>query len=310
MIRQHRIITSIALGATIFLLSLVSRSFVADQPWNGDYHWPLCAGKAILDGNDPYSCFGPEVWTRFPSNPYTTALIALPFASFGLLAGPLMFGVWSGLLAYGLLRQTDELWPLLMLTSAPFWHAFYFLQWTPLLAAVYVLPALLPLALVKPQIGFPVLFTRFTWKRAIICMAFLVLTFVLDPTWPIRWWPQAKSYDGFIPVLWAPLGLLLTTGALFWRYRETQLFLLYASMPQRAIYDTLLLYFTLKTKEQFIVYTVAGWLALIGFYVVGQGLNRPLWIVCGFYIPVLVFVFINGFQASQQTIKVAYQKRS
>lgn len=307
---NKRIAISIIIGLSITVLSFLSRPLISSQPWDGDFHWPLCAGKMILDGADPYSCFGAEVWTRFPSNPYTTALIALPFTFFGLLSAPLMFGLWSGLLAYGLLQQTNKVWPLLMFTGAPFWHAFYFLQWTPLLAAVYVLPVLLPLALVKPQIGFPILFTRFTWKRAIMCMTFLVLTFVLDPTWPVRWWPQAKSYDGFIPVLWTPFGLLLVTGAMFWRYRETQLFLLYAAMPQRAIYDTLLLYFTLKTKNQFIIYTVIGWIVLISFYLVGQGLNRPLWIVCGFYIPVLVFVFINGFQASQQAIKVAYQKRS
>jgi hypothetical protein len=61
--------------------------------------------RALLSGENPYSNTPPGVIPY----PLLAALAALPFAPFPLeIAGALFFGISSGLLALGLIRQGPE----------------------------------------------------------------------------------------------------------------------------------------------------------------------------------------------------------
>lgn len=260
MTRGRRLGVAVLVAVTAFASSWVYRT-TASQPVD-DLYATFCAAKAMLSGIDPYGpkCVGQGSFTAYP---LTTILAVAPFTPLGFWWGPLTF--WSllaGLLAWALLAQ-GQVWRLLTLTSMPFVISFMFLQWAPLILAVAFLPGLLPLTLTKPHLGLPVLATHLTRRRAMGCMAFLAVTFAIDPTWPARWLPLTGAFDGFIPALtvW-PAGLVLLAAAVRWRTKEARFFLLMALMPQRGLYDLLPLWYLVDTRRQLLILNGLSWLML------------------------------------------------
>jgi len=255
-----------------------------------DLYFPFCAARAILDGIDPYAgtCAIVIQHKTYPSNPLTAVLPALPFVWFGYLGAIAMWSCFVGMMVFGLLKD-GEYWRLLVLFSAPFWSSFQFLQWSPLITAVLFLPALLPLALVKPQSGLPVIVTNMTRTRAIACLAFAAATLLVDPRWPLKWWPQALNYDGVVPVLVAGwggllLGLIVFLVLLDWRERRTLFLAVSAIMPQRGIYDALPLATLNPSARQVVAWSVLSWIAFAAgpFFQ-----DRPRWLVPLIYLPLV-----------------------
>lgn len=261
-LRRHRVFVAAVIGLVIFLASSLYR-FQTTSP-SADMSWPLCAAHALLAGTDPYvpPCYVMYDGEWQATMPLTTALVPLPFLPLGGLAASAVFGVTSGLLAFGLLREGPA-WRLLLFTSAIYWQAFKWLQWSPLVTAVALLPWLLPLALVKPQIAIPVVLTRLTWRRALACALFVALTFAVDPTWPLRWWPTTGTYTGYIPLLVLPLGPLLLLALTRWRQEPARFLFLMAAVPQRASYDQTALWLIPQTPGEMLALSVWSWIALV-----------------------------------------------
>jgi hypothetical protein len=252
---------------------------------------PLCAARAILHGQDAYACplplLGPG-WLG-PTNPITAAIPLIPVAPLDdAWAVAIVLGVGSGLLAWGLTDQ-NRWWRLLVFLSFPFLHAIQVVQWAPIICAAAVLPILLPLTLVKPQVGIPIALARLTWPRVLWCAVWLALTFVLDPTWPLRWWPQAHSYDGIIPLLVLPLGPALLLALRWWRQRTMIQLILMAVMPQRFFYDPLLLSLMPETPLQLVIQIACGWVGLLLWK--SQVLAFGHILVLTFYLPTLLLIW-------------------
>ena len=231
----------------------------AADPVN-DFGLLFCGADALLRGIDPYGppCVGQGTFTAYP----LTAILAVsPFTVFGSWWGPIV--LWSflaGLLAWALLAQ-GQVWRLLTLTSMPFVVSFMFLQWSPLILAIAFLPGLLPLTLIKPHLGLPVLATNLTRRRVIGCLVFIAITFAIDPTWPWRWLRLTAAFDGFIPVLsMSPAGLLLLLAAIRWRSKDARFYVLMALMPQRGLYDLLPLWYLVETRRQLLILNGLSWL--------------------------------------------------
>lgn len=255
----RRLLVSIYIGVMAFALAAAYRVYVQEAV--GDLYFPFCAAGALVHGVDPYGGACRIMWQGaiFPPNPLTTAMVAVPFLPLGGIGAVTLWAVGVGLLSYGLM-QDRAWWRLLVLLSPPVWVALQWLQWSPLLAAVYLLPGLLPLTLIKPQIGFPVALLRITWRRALGCVGFLALSLAIDPTWPLRWLPQTRSYDGFIPLLLFPLGPLLLLALLRWRDERARLLFLMACMPQRGWYDLTLLWLIPQDPRELVLLLTVGWL--------------------------------------------------
>lgn len=255
----------------------------------GDLYYPVCGSFELLQNShvdllDGKTCDMPG----YPPNPPTTVYAVLPFvALFGAVSGIFIFGLGSGLLAYLLLRDGPP-WRLLLFCSAPYAIAMQWLQWSPLMTAVYLLPGLLPLTLVKPQIGLPVALLKMTWRRAIACAAVVIATLVLDPTWPLRFYPLAQRYSGFIPLATLPVGLLILLAVLRWREERARLLLLMAAVPQRGWYDLSLLWLVPQTWQEMLILTLLSWVSFISTRLLGIPYQVPI-IVC-IYLPALVMV--------------------
>lgn len=231
-----------------------------------DLHMSLCPARELLAGRDPYGqvCIiqNPATGQPWPSNPLTAALVVLPLATLPWgLAAAIVVGLVAAALAWGLLRDGDP-GRLVVLLSFPFVFGFCFAQWTPLNVAVALSPALLPLALVKPHIGLPVLLTRLTWRRALGCAAFGLAALAIDPSWPLRWLDQTRGFDGVIPAFTlagAALPLLL----LRWRDRDSWFVLLAACIPQRFFHDAFILAAVPRNRREAVIWTASTWLILL-----------------------------------------------
>jgi hypothetical protein len=265
----RRLVIAIAVACAALVASTLYRSR-ALEPID-DLFIPFCGAHALVTGGDPYSlaCVATAGKVN-ASYPLTTILAVLPFTVLGGWWGPIV--LWSlvaGLLAWALLAR-GEVWRLLTLTSAPFLVSFMVLQWAPLILAVAFLPALLPLLLIKPHVGLPVLLTNLTWRRTIGCVGFAAVSLMVSPTWPLRWLAQVGSFDGFVPVLTVlPVGLILLTAALRWRSPRARFFLLMALVPQRGVYDLLPLWFLIETRRQLLVLNGLSW-AMLGLVILAN----------------------------------------
>ena len=66
-------------------------------------------------------------------------------------------------------------WRLAALLSVPFLMALYSVQWSPLFTAALLVPALLPLAVVKPQLGLALAAAgRWTWRTVVTAAGIVV----------------------------------------------------------------------------------------------------------------------------------------
>ena len=123
-----------------------------------------------------------------------------------------------------------------------------------LITASAFFPALLPVTMMKPQVGLPVFLTRLTRRGLLACILVGALSLLILPQWPWLWLGQTHNYEHFIPLFVFPGPLLLL--ALFrYRDRDAWLLLLAAIMPQRWFFDAFTLWLIPKSRRQ-ILFTI------------------------------------------------------
>ncbi|HEY0607560.1 MAG TPA: hypothetical protein VGD58_31870 [Herpetosiphonaceae bacterium] len=257
----------------------------------GDLSWSLRGATELWSGHNPYHdpALGPG--KPYPFNdalfyPLPALLIAMPLTPAPLpLAGAVFAGVSVGLLAWGIGRDHWRLWPLLL--SAPLWSAVFTVQWSPLITAAALLPALLPLTLAKPNVGLPMLLAAPT-RRSLVWSAVIVgLSVVILPSWPGDWLRNARQHTVFVPALVFP-GMIVLLAVWRWHDPRARLLLLTALMPQRAIYDQLGLWLTARSWRQALLLSIGSWITLIGWWLGPAAVQR--WIVVWMYLPAFAIV--------------------
>lgn len=260
--RQPLIHTVVAIGIAVvaaFFCYQVRLYFFPGAA--GDYSWALFMAEDLLAGQDPYDFVPSAVLVPYP----------LPVVIFGFpllwmpykFAAATFFGLSSGFLAYGILRS-DRPWRLLTFLSLPYVYALLFVQWSPLIMATWFFPILAPtLALVKPQTALPVALNKLTRNGIILAGAILILSLIIYPTWPFRWYAMTRDFEYVIPVFALPLGPLLLLAALFWRRPEARLLFISAFLPFRGAYDLLPLWLVPQTWPQMAFLTGIPWIAAL-----------------------------------------------
>ena len=257
----------------------------------GDLSWSIRGAAQLWSGHNPYHdpALGPD--QPYPFNdplfyPMPALLIATPLMPLPApLAGALFIGGSVGLLAWGIGRDGWRLWPLLL--SAPLWSAVFTVQWSPLLTAAALVPALLPLTIAKPNIGLPLLLATPTRLNLAWTATLLGISMVILPSWPLDWLHNAGQHKVFVPALVFP-GMIVLLAAWRWRDPRARLLLLTALMPQRAIYDQLGLLLTARSWQQALLLALGSWIAVIGWWL-GPGVVQR-WIVVWMYLPALATV--------------------
>jgi hypothetical protein len=265
-----------------------------DQIWQG--------ARVLVSGADPYAVV-PTTGTHFPLfYPLPAVLVGLPFAAFPLHAARVLWAAASGVvLAWAALRYGRGL-PVALL-SASFLNAVIQGQWSPLVTAAAVVPALSWALVVKPSIG-AALFAAFPNRRAVIGgLLLLGISLVVYPTWPARWADGLRSATHMMPIAARPGGFLLFLALIRWRKPEARLLAAMACVPQTlGLYETLPLFLIPRTRWQ--GYALAGLSYLAAFAQVaavprlpGMSLDAmfaarwPFIFVC-LYCPALVMVLL------------------
>jgi hypothetical protein len=285
---KPRIVVSLALGllAALFV-SLYPCPYDPDIPT--DYYWSHWAGRRLLAGLD---CYEIPPSPRYVPYPLTAPVLTLPLALLPLSVAVALFaGASSALLAFALTRpepgQAPPYWRLLMFCSFPYSVALVSVQWSPLLVATMLLPALLPLNLAKPQYLIPNL-PNLNRRSLVACILIGIATLLISPTWPWRWLRDLGPYDGFVPAIVLPPLLI---SLLWWREERARLLGLLSVMPQQWMgYDQLAVWLLPRSAREMIWYTAGSWLLIALFAATGTRGPRGLLSTVCFYLPALLLV--------------------
>ncbi len=263
-----RLIYSLALGAWgAFIAYFSMKSHPAHLA--KDFSYPWRAARALLDGLDPYQVI--QATGAYPFNagffyPLPGAIIAIPFAPLPPhVAGALFVFVGSTLLAWGVIRTAPHrLW---LFASAPFVQAAILGQWSPILTAAALTPALQFVLAGKPTTGFAAWAHNPTWRGVIGGLTVVAIAFAVQPTWLADWraaMPSTTRYRG--PAL-TLMGAFLFLGLARWRRREGRLFMALAIAPQLPVwYEQLMLWLIPSTRWRSLALTACSWVGYLLWY--------------------------------------------
>jgi hypothetical protein len=282
---RKRIVVATLLGLTTGFLCTFWLSRV--QIGAGDFNWAIWAAQDLLAHRNPYA-------RPMQLYPLTASIFGFPFVRIRPeFAGGIFYGISSALMAFALTR--DNYRRLFIFLAYPYWASLFTAQWTPLLVAAAFLPPLLPVTFVKPQIGLPIFFTRFTRRGLIACVIIIALSFLLLPGWLHLWVANFLQYARFIPLLVLP-GPLLALALFRYRSRDAWLLLLMALVPQRWFYDMLILWIIPKSWRELSMTVLVSWAAGIWrWYHVPHSFNEVGRIAVIFlYLPMLAIVLFRS----------------
>jgi hypothetical protein len=254
-----------------------------------DFFWAHQAARDLLAGKNPYA-------TQLPGlipYPLPAALIALPLAAFPQeVAAALFYGISSGLLAFGLVRQSPE--RLFIFFAYPNWAALMTAQWSPLIMSAAFFPLALSFCVAKPQIGIPVALTRLSRKGIAAASLLILASFAISLRWPAAWLPQLHGYQHFIPLLVLPGPLLVLA---LWRWRESDAWLLFlcSIMPQRWFYDAFVLWLIPKTRRAILATVACSWITGLWRWYHNPHTVQTVgrWSILGFYLPMLALILLR-----------------
>jgi hypothetical protein len=248
----------VAVYAGIACLISQSGQVVREVDWV--YFWT--AGHALVSGENPYRAV--DALISYPLYYPGPAIVVL--APFGLLPpriGWFLFALVSGY-AFGLagVRYGRGL-PAAAL-SACFLEAIAYGQWTPLLVAAAVVPALGFLFAAKPTVG-AALFAFRPHRVALVgALVLTVISLLVMPYWPAEWWAALGRNKQYAAPVLRPWGWLLLLAALRWRTAEGRLLLLLSVIPQTtALHGALPLFLVSENRWQGYGLVVASFAAAI-----------------------------------------------
>jgi len=276
-----------------------------DQFWLG--------ARALVAGENPYVVVARDFpWPLF--YPLPALLIALPFAPLPLLAARCAFAAaTAAIFTYAVLRYRPHLWPFLF--SAPFLYALERGQWSPLLVAGVLWPALCPLVAAKPSIGLA-FFVGWPSRRMVLgAAAFVLVSFLVMPTWPWEWSAALANTRHFVAPVTLPLGVVLLAGVLRWREPEGRMVAALAFIPQTsALYELVPLSLVPDNLRGALILTIV--LNLLYMLVVSLYSSTPIpasdvpvyyyplrwpWFLALGYVPALILVLLRKRSASANT---------
>jgi hypothetical protein len=216
----------------------------------GDFTWALHLAQRVVAHQNPYD-------TPLEQYPLPAAFPAFPLLPLRPeIAAGIFYGLSSSLLALGLTRKNYS--RLRIFLAYPFWAGLLTAQWSTVITASAFFPTLLPVTMMKPQVGLPVFLTRLSRRGLLACILVGTLSLVILPQWPLLWLGQTHHYEHFIPLFVFPGPLLLL--ALFrYRDRDAWLLLLAAIMPQRWFFDAFTLWLIPKSRRQILFTIPLSW---------------------------------------------------
>jgi hypothetical protein len=288
---------AVAVGCIVAVISWMAFPFTHGADF-AQFHFH--AGN-WLAGRDPYVGGFPIMRrTRVVPEPFfypfPSLFVLAPFALLPLRAATALFaGCSTALLSWGILAKSPE--RIAMLLGASFIVATGLGQWTPLVTATLLIPAMGWLAVVKPNVGLASVADDPSAIRILGGGALLLGSLAFQPNWPAEWLRNLHSMPGHpIPIL-VPGGALALLALLRWRRPEARLLVAMACVPQLMYFaDQLPLCLVAKTRRESILLSATS---LVAWVISLQAFNReggqPAfdsdWLVLlGVYAPALIIV--------------------
>lgn len=234
-----------------------------------DFTWPWRAARILLDGHDPYLVM--QATGAYPFNvgllyPLPAGLLALPFAPLEpAMAGALFIGLSSALLAWAVAGHAPHrLW---LFASAPFAMAALLGQWSPILTAAGLLPALQFAIAAKPNIGLVAWLYRPSWRGAAGAVALGLASLAVLPAWPLEWLDALREAPRYRGPAFSLLGAFTLAAVLRWRRPEGRLMIGMALVPQLALfYDQLPIWLVPGTWRHAALLSLLSWVAWFLWY--------------------------------------------
>ncbi|HET7459423.1 MAG TPA: hypothetical protein VFJ74_17355 [Gemmatimonadaceae bacterium] len=251
--------------------------------------FPLAAAPGRLARTEPYYY------------PLPAAIAIAPFASLPVAVAAACFvGISTALLAYALLRDGDRHLP--AFAGAGFLVAAGLGQWSPLVLAASLLPALRWLVVVKPNLGVALTAARPTRVAVLGGAAVLLASVALMPSWPAEWRANVALLPRHPPPVLVPGGALALLALTRWRRPEARLLVAMACVPQLLFFaDQLPLWTVPRSRRESMALSatslVAWALALRAAAHAAPGTDAAApafaaapYVLAGVYLPALVMV--------------------
>jgi hypothetical protein len=238
-------------------------------PSTSDFEPVWIGTRALISGLDPYAVV-PTAGTRYPLYyPLPAVLLGSPFGAFSFPAARVLWAAVCGA-TFTLAALHYRRGLVTALLSANLLNAVVQGQWSPLLTAAAVLPALSWVWAAKPSIG-AALFVAYPSRRALFgCLLLTGISLAVFPAWPLRWADALRETNHIAPIV-RPGGIVLLLALVRWREAEGRLLAALACVPQTiGLYETLPLFLIPKTRWQ--GYALAGLSYVAAF---GQAVAMP-----------------------------------
>lgn len=293
----QRCAAALAIGVAAGLFAYAHLVLVDPAVLGYDFTFPWRAARALIGHQDPYAAIAPS--GQFPFDnyfkyPLPAAILAVPFAWMSAAAAAATFGgVSAALLAWGLTRDGwHRLW---ILASAPFAITMESGQWSTVLMAGALLPALSWISVCKPTVGLAVFAYRPNRWAILGSAILLVVSFAILPSWVSGWVSSVRadpthSYVSLVTLIGGPIVLV---ALLRWRRPDARYLVALALVPQiLTFYTAFLPMLVAETKRESQVMALLGWVTwLCWTWQVGDGPEarfRPIY--AGYWILALLFV--------------------
>lgn len=296
--RRDRLAVALAGGAWGAFIAWFGMSPVPAQLAK-DFSWPWRTARALLDGVNPYDVIqatGPYPYNVGLFYPLPAGIIALPLAPLEpAVAGATFVGVSAALLAWAVTRDAPQrLW---LFASAPFAMAALLGQWSPILMAAALMPALQFAMAAKPNIGLVAWLYQPSWRGAAAAVALGAVGLILVPSWPFDWLEALRAAPRYRGPAFSLLGAFTLLAVLRWRRREGRLMIGMAVLPQLALfYDQLLLWLVPPTWQRTALLSALSWVAWFLWYP-SRALETSVaaatpWILAFIYLPAVVMLLL------------------
>ena len=269
--RRARVIFALTVG---LLSACYCLAYAYTNPdFTSDFDQVWGAGRALLAGQNPYEVVGPGkpyhwYWPFY--YPLPAVLVTLPVAYLPVEWARTAFsGISAGLMAWAISRESFARWPVFI--SISFVTAIELSQWSPLLLAAMLMPALGFLAVAKPNLGVAVA-AQARSNRALVVLVggsliLAVASFVILPHWFNDWLRLVRSATHFRAPITRPFGFLILLSLLRWRRPEARLLVALSLVPQTpTFYDHVFVFAAARTFREALTLTVG---TFVIFFIIG-----------------------------------------
>ncbi len=258
--------------------------------------------QELLAGRNPYHAVGPGrafEWAHPLMYPVPALVVGAPFSYLPMRwTDAIVAGLGIGVLTWAFLRTPAHRPGLWVLASAAGAHMVMSVQWSALLTAAALLPALGFLLACKPTLGAALWLAYPSWKTALAAVTLTTFTLAIWPWWLASWLETISGVHHLTPPVMRWGGPLVLLGLLRWRDPRARLLVAMACIPHNPqLSEAVPLFLIPRTNDEGLLLAGLTWATALVWVSQGpfDGYDHAVnvcgqWMVWLLYLPCLVMV--------------------